>query len=247
MTPGGLASSYWKVERAKKHLAELHEALGAYFDSEKRPVRVSVEKDHENQTHRLQVTVDEPHVWVFAIAGDIFNCLRSALDHAVWRIASLYVAKPDNRIQFPIIEDNALPSATATFQRQTKGLPAEAVSVIEKLQPYNRRPGAPLHSHPLWCLGKLTNIDKHRQISIHPTVAYTEWGVPPMSVVEGDGTRTFVYSRSTNEIPISDPAVSIEVVFGSPTEGVSLALPDIHDIVKFVFNPVLVSLARFDP
>ena len=130
MIPGGLINAWFKTERAKKHLNDLDEALGQYFDADKKPYSVSVENDRQHATFTLRVEIEEPHVWLFLIAGDVFSCLRSALDHAIWRIASLHVAEPKENIQFPVIalDDKR---GRKLFQKQTAGLPDEVVAVIE--------------------------------------------------------------------------------------------------------------------
>ena len=246
MIPGGLINAWFKTERAKKHLNDLDEALGQYFDADKKPYSVSVENDRQHATFTLRVEIEEPHVWLFLIAGDVFSCLRSALDHAIWRIASLHVAEPKENIQFPVIalDDKR---GRKLFQKQTAGLPDEVVAVIESLQPYRRLAGTTLTSHELWCLNKMANVDKHRRIAVHPTVAVTSWGVPPTSVIEGDGRRTFLFSLPAHSKMIGNPEVRIEVIFGSEADGVGLTLADIHLIHEFVARTVLVSLARFDP
>lgn len=244
MIPGGLINSYWKVERAKKHLAELHEALGAYLNHDTRPYAATLDQDPHTGAYRLTVEVEEPHAWIFMVAGDVFNCLRSALDHALWRIASLQAGTPKTKLQFPIIEKDD-DRGRRTFESQTDGLPATVIPVIEKLQPYNRRIGTPLAGHPLWCLGMMTNIDKHRYIAVHPTVAITEWGVPPTSEIECADRRIFVFRWPSSEQPPGLPDILVEVEFGSEADGISLPLQDVHEIVKCV-NNVLLMLAPFD-
>jgi hypothetical protein len=240
--PGGLINAWFKTERAKKHLDELREALDAYFDADKKPYSVTRENE-EQGTYTLHVEIEEPHVWVFLIAGDVFSCLRAALDHAVWRIASLHVARPSNKIQFPIIAVND-DKGKERFQEQTAGIGDRALTVIESFQPYNRPTDIPLRNHPLWCLAKMNNIDKHRRIAVHPTVALMEPEIKPYSITGDNDRKTFRF-RVDEAIP--NPRINVEVIFGSEADGVAVTLADLYALHAFVADTVLVRLAPFDP
>jgi hypothetical protein len=207
-----------------------------------KPYTIGPEEDGPDGNCMVRVGIQEPHVWVFLIAGDVFNCLRAALDHAVWRIASLHVAQSNEGIQFPIIRANDK-DGMRLFQKQTTGLPEEAIAVIESFQPYNRPPEIPLSNHLLWCLGKMTNIDKHRRIPVHPTLPWVAPDVQPVSVT-GEDRKTYIFSVPK---PLNDRTLRIEVIFGSEVDGVALGLADIHNIYDLVANHILVRLARFDP
>ena len=98
---GGLINAWFKTERAKKHLDELNQFLNQCYLS-----FPGSSLTEENGRRILRVAAPEPHVWIFLIAGDFFSCLRAALDHAVWRIASLHVGCPRDVVQFPIIGVN---------------------------------------------------------------------------------------------------------------------------------------------
>ncbi len=202
MIPGGLISSYFKAERAKRHLEELNQFLDHYYIRFPAP---SVTE--ENGRYIIRIETEEPHVWLFLIAGDFFSCLRAALDHAVWQIASLHVARPKDQIQFPVISVNDK-KGRERFGKQTEGLPDAAVAVIESLQPYNRPAGVPLKRNLLWCLSKMNNIDKHRRITVHPTVALTASGIPPNSVTVDEGKRTFLFSSDKE---VESPQVNVAI------------------------------------
>lgn len=246
MTPPGLADAYFKTERAKAHFDELYAALRDYMSSDPGPYKVDIEKESMTGSNILKVTVQEPHVWIFLILGDFLHCLRSALDHAVWRIADLN-GTPARGIQFPIIETRDK-AGIRLFERQTVGIPNEAVSVIEAFQPYNRGDGIPASAHLLWRLGTLTNIDKHRRIPIHATAVWTEIGRPPVSIARNDGNTVFRFiGPSDDDIMGFYPSVSIEIVFGSEADGISLIVSELFDIYKLVAWKILPALARFDP
>jgi len=84
LIPNGLINAYFKTERARKRIEELRLAILHYVKGEHIQCRVSVEERSQWLKRRLRVEIDEPHVWMFLIAGDVFSCLRATLDHAVW-------------------------------------------------------------------------------------------------------------------------------------------------------------------
>jgi hypothetical protein len=238
MVPNGLINAWFKTERAKKHLDELNQFLDQYYLSF--PGSSLIE---ENGQRILRVEAPEPHVWIFLIAGDFFSCLRAALDHAVWRIASLHVARPKDVVQFPIIGvDNK--NGRERLQRQTEGLPAAVVGVIESLQPYNRPAHVPLNRNLLWCLSKINNIDKHRRITVHPTVALTGTGDPPVSEIVDRGARTFLFSLNAD---VENPHVEVAIMFGSEEDDITISATGLAQLHEYVSRIVLPKLAPFDP
>src|ERR1022692_3305533 len=106
----------------------------------------------------------DPHCWIHLIAGDIFYCLRSALDQAVYYLAKDSFPYPD-WTQFPIFDEDTA-ETRKRFARYTRGVDSEAVSFIKSLQPYVGLNREPLTAHMLWMLNKMCNIDKHRRIPI---------------------------------------------------------------------------------
>jgi hypothetical protein len=103
------------------------------------------------------------------VLGECAHNLRSALDNLAYALARLRRDPPDNprKIAFPICVSKA------EFAKRRRGnldqMPAEAVSVIEALQPFQRdRPdveGTP-ESDALVLLQRLNNMDKHRVPSV---------------------------------------------------------------------------------
>ncbi len=82
-----LMDAWWKTERAKHHLNELREQIDAFMADD--PVTVTKIEDPEQRVSRYQAVFKQPHVWFFLIAGDIFQCLRTALDQSVWWLADV--------------------------------------------------------------------------------------------------------------------------------------------------------------
>src|SRR6185437_8080444 len=100
-----------------------------------------------------------PHVSMFLIAADALQCLRTALDQAVWSLASLKHADP-TWTEFPVFYQPLDAKTQKRFERKIFGIPDEARKFIESRQPYNRPPGTPLAPLPLYQLHELNRIDK---------------------------------------------------------------------------------------
>ncbi|MDI9834735.1 hypothetical protein [Streptomyces sp. KAU_LT] len=166
-----------KLRRAEYHLDTLCAEMADFQTS--RPHRVSVERDETDQAwiFRLwNVSIPDPG-WGL-ILGDCLHNARSALDHLVYELALLNLARPltDNearRVQFPIAAD------AQKFQKQAprlQDLRTVDKARLEELQPYHawdetlrgshEMPGPPAPI-PLYLdeLTKLNNVDKHRTIT----------------------------------------------------------------------------------
>ena len=166
-------SAMRKLERAGQHL----QALGA-----------SVEAFRQRETYRIELVgnlADEyaryveadyvfseieafPDEWS-AIASDFLNNLRSALDHAVWELATSNVGgEPPNpgAVCFPIC------ATRAEFDRVSKraiaSLSPRHAERVRAVQPFSTPPPDDLtiDHHPLLLLHHLNRIDKHRTLHI---------------------------------------------------------------------------------
>jgi hypothetical protein len=159
----GLPDIGIKLARAEKHL---HEALAALAKSGRGECTITLERDEG-----LQMVVQRIHLApsaspeISAIAGDFFSNIRSALDYVVW---GLVLNNPPNQPgpsnQFPIT-NSPVEFSDQIERKRLRGVPDEAVKVIEMLQPYQDR------HNPLEILNKLVNIDKHRTLNVVSVVA----------------------------------------------------------------------------
>jgi len=118
-----LIDAYFKTERAKHHLEELRAGI-AYFCKSQSYV-IATEDDVEQGLYKITVRFNEPHVWLYLIAGDVFHNLRSALDHAVYRLAKESFPYPE-WTQFPILETDT-PGNRKRFRNYVRGLDSEEV------------------------------------------------------------------------------------------------------------------------
>jgi hypothetical protein len=153
-----------KVERAKKHIAELDDALKRFFNP--KPYEVATKRDPKTrELIYYLVKADPVPPTIAAIAGDVLQNLRTALDHTAYHLFRVSVGPTGGdgkHIYFPI-SDSAAKYKTEQ-PGKVKGMRKEFIDVIDRLTPYRPDPTAP-HvggNETLWMLHRLNNIDKHR-------------------------------------------------------------------------------------
>lgn len=103
------------------------------------------------------------------LAGECIHNMRSSLDNLAFALARLRCDPPHNpnKISFPIYKDQA--RFMENGRRNIDQLPADAASLIEKIQPFQRYDsgqGDSPDKDPLALLQELNNADKHRIPSI---------------------------------------------------------------------------------
>lgn len=160
-----------RLEWALRHLVELDCAIDAFVSADPPPYTATVQHYPQNDSYvaRLRVTREPPTQDWSLTAGDIIHNMRSALDNLVYALAVAHSGIPSEEqartLQFPIC-DNA-----GEFEKRNRNiarLSSAAQADVVAIQPYNnQREG---FRHPLAVLRDLSNIDKHR----HITVAYGE-------------------------------------------------------------------------
>jgi hypothetical protein len=168
--PEGLHDARAKLQRAKEHADALQGGVDAYLEGQ--PFQLVPTFEPELRCHVVRLRVDEePPLRLGAIVGDLAHNLRSALDSITWRLAVAHVGidtavRNRSAIDFPITET---PSQFAK-DRVLPFVSDDARTVLERVQPYNRRfmntEDAPLSADPLILVRDLSNIDKHR--ALHP-------------------------------------------------------------------------------
>jgi len=110
------------------------------------------------------------------LVGECIHNLRSSLDNLAFALARLQQDEPANAeiVHFPIFQDRAKFNEVSNNKKRRvrqslDQMPAEAASLIERLQPFQRDkaevPGTP-NSDPLVLLQRLNNYDKHRVPSV---------------------------------------------------------------------------------
>jgi len=149
-----------KVERAKKHLKDFDLQAEAFRDAYTHVI--GTKKDPQTQQAiRYFTKLPISKFEVLAVAGDVLQNLRSALDHLAFHLVEVGLRRPvgekiGKRIAFPIIEKASEYEGFKT--RKIKGARKATVKAIDALKPYKGG------NHALWLLHYVNNVDKHRHL-----------------------------------------------------------------------------------
>jgi hypothetical protein len=149
---------YSKVNRANRHIDELHSVIRRYIDTS--PYKIGRKTDPQTGEVVYYLLEAPPIPEEMAlIAGDVLQNLRSALDHLAWALVETNGCRPNERTCFPIMEGKPLTRDDKNrFDRKIEGMGQEAKDIIRSLNPYKGG------NDDLWLLHRLNNIDKHRTI-----------------------------------------------------------------------------------
>lgn len=180
--------------------------------------------------------------------GDCVHNMRSALDYIAWELAGASMA--DTETMFPIYETDI--GFRKHALRRMKRLPLDAQTLIERLQPYNRRYGG--HRLALSAINKLDATDKHKLVA--PTIAIAEQvfcdhGIPGhlhgkfkrgMHIFPGAG---LVHNAIIASFTIDPPVPDMQVNFKFTPQ---VEFSDIHGFPKhsFVIENLKIMLDSLD-
>jgi hypothetical protein len=180
-----------KFHRANHHLADLDNRLVNWFNSGSHTAWFEPNPNRPKEL-LVKASTDELPVDPFSlIIGDVVQNYRSCLDHVALALANAHTKPLPEAMagdsQFPIIGDvnrkGDAGQGLAMFEAQRRriiGASPAAQAVIQRYQPYHR--GNDYKLDPLWILGELSNIDKHR--TLHLATVYTHgWTFSPGRLV----------------------------------------------------------------
>ncbi|HEX2858712.1 MAG TPA: hypothetical protein VHP58_00680 [Alphaproteobacteria bacterium] len=204
--PHPMGGCWAKLERAKSTVAELEKSITDYLKPGS--PHFTITSGHFNQFTEFGYTVaGKPLPLSFAVmAGEVLHHLRSALDYALWALASQKI-EPGRDLQFPLC-DNPSDFQEKLRRKSFKGISEQGRALIEQLQPYNSQPDP--HLSTFKALSEYNNIDKHRLLLVvsaaaqigntiklgddgkatGPTVI-KGFGPPDEVMVTEEGTRVF--------------------------------------------------------
>jgi len=244
-----LADAYLKAGRAYKHLQALKSEVNDFIFGQGKPYSFRGEEDLENALYRIRFELRDPPDSIPLTLGDFLYCLRSSLDQLTWSLAKLSLPYPEGT-QFPIFNFPLSTDLRRRFDRYVNGVPADAVRIMESLQPHCGGDTACLRSHLLWRLNLLCNIDKHRRIPVYGI----GFEVPDIMMLTAEevASMQMLYHDDGVTIPLSykskvnlNPNISLKVVFGDSKEGIECDIAGAEHIYEFVANSVLPRFARF--
>jgi len=148
-----------KLARAHEHILEVDAALSG-AEARTRYI-VTRYRRLPPEAHIIDMGDKPPEdpMRVPLLVGEVLQNLRSALDHLIGELERGNGLNKDSQFEFPIFWDAARYKRESS--KKVRGVPAAALAVIEKSQPYHR-PAPSYKDHPLWILHDLNNADKHR-------------------------------------------------------------------------------------
>lgn len=185
-----ISSCRAKIARADEHLAALYAETDAWGDLD--PLTLERSMDVDGRVHDFRVRISpRPDTWRWAmLLGDALHNLRCALDHIVYAMAIAHTGddppNDDRHLAFPLAPDA---EQFAKSKWRLRSLRPEAQLAIEKVQPYNRlRLGRTFA--PLWWLGQLDDVDKHRAAHVTPVAGVPKDSERNRAPSRRCGTRT---------------------------------------------------------
>jgi hypothetical protein len=186
-----LESPRAKIDWASKHFEVLDRKGRAWEKSH--PYRVRGQLDREAREYVGGLTVNpRPHPELSLLLGDFVHNLRSALDHLVWQLVIANGQVPGKSNQFPVATTEAEWKRCVKELGWLKGVEAEAVAVIKRLQPYCGKGTAA--KHLLAALNALDISDKHH------VLATGALGIVPPDIEQG---RAWGYTVHNGEGALS--------------------------------------------
>ncbi len=259
-----LAGVRLKVGRAKAHLAELEENIGAALKPNAEHFLGEFDPESKRHIYRAQnLPVLDPE-WALQ-AGEVTYQLRSALDHLAWQLVEREGTTPNKKTQFPI-RDSLLGKKQQLLSLKTLLPLAKDRKVLQALsecQPYygdgtKELTPSDAHRHPLWILKTLNNIDKHRLLLVVVQTLNIErmyWGDSPggkpptpylSAVALKEGTPVAAFDFGGVEAPAGfDPHLSLKVVIREETAALISHTPigpALDSLIRYVEWDVLDSL-----
>lgn len=202
-----------KIGWASKRLQEFD---AMYVDHCRNNACTTAERD-ENGRHIRTLEMNPVPIDISLALSDAVYATRSGLDQLAWQLALIKNPNPSREVCFPIFGE--LKSGTPKkFKDITGEMPPDAAKIIEELQPYHR--GAAYRDDPLWQLGELCNMDKHK-IPIGRAIAAQLYIEPKgWTRTDLDHAVEISWPIALKESVVFRPALP-ELVFGSSLSSTS--------------------------
>lgn len=161
-----LTSAWRKYERGIEQARELCAQTRAFQEAKAYVPNVKTDIRSANEIEYTVLAAERatPPDDLALLAGEVVYNLRSALDHAVYRL----ISKNRGQSQFPIFTDMC--EFQVKGRPMIKGVPPAIRTLIEERQPYKSMTTAPA-LHPLAVLNSFSNRDKHRELATVATAA----------------------------------------------------------------------------
>ena len=209
-----------KIARAEHHFEDLRQLVERYRDGHHyRAVGMPPPKKHPTHWRFVLQIAEPPDPQIAIVFGDFLFNVRSALDH----IAVACAPRARKReAGFPLYQERPAGQDAARFERMTRGMPPDALAVIEYEQPYNvhnrTADVGPQSVEALYTLNALQDADKHRSLAAvasgitHPQVQIS-WAGEVMGILTpryvAPGEQLVRYDEIGNRMPYSEVTVDV--------------------------------------
>lgn len=223
LSADNLTGVYVKIERAKKHVADLRSACNPFVDvgPKTRPYRLYAEIDPETREQIIRVAIyDALPLELGAMAGDAVHNLRSALDLLMWQLVIGNGGTPTDKTMFPISETPH--DFVAAPPRAIQGASGDVASLLQTLKPHMGGNDA------LWRIHRIDIVDKHH-VLIPAAMLVEAVFSKSHSRVDGVGRRRYPNLLANNGpiFPLKDEA---EIVRLPPSTNVNVEPEGICEI-----------------
>lgn len=212
--PLNLRGAHLKIERARKHIADLDAERTTFLGSNVYSGKPTFVPE-TNRTRFIMETVPGIPEEIPIILGDVVHNLRVALDYLACELVRSVGVEP-KRVYFPIFENAE--KYKAGSDSQTKGMPEEAKKIIDK----NIRPWGGTNDG-LWVLHQLDIVDKHRLL-VTTAMKVGSWSVTLDQTAKGYGFA-FIPALKAGDV-IGDVegnheadkqmSITVDIAFGEP-------------------------------
>jgi hypothetical protein len=163
-----------KLAHGQDHLQEISDLVQGWLKACFKTLREEPDPDEPGY---YCAWIDAPEIdaqRLSLLVGDCLQAFRSTLDHLAFELASAFTIPMTDAIEkdssFPILSDEDRtgfgrgPHKWTASKPKVRGMDPRAQAEIERLQPYHR--GHAYDTDPLWRLGELNNVDKHRVLHV---------------------------------------------------------------------------------
>jgi hypothetical protein len=200
-----------------EHIARLGTLVDDWLETDAYTVSREVDPETGYTVRRAKIKSPPPDR-ISIVAGDAVQNLRTALDHAVFTMASrtgLVDRATESRLMFPIAgNENSKgepADGEAIFHNLLApgcldGVPDRARDFIQQEQPYHwNDPPNGYQYHWLWTVHNLNRIDKHRRLAVATAFLNFQFVTTP----EGVEPR-ITFHQAEGPVKDGDPLVTYE-------------------------------------
>ena len=238
-----------KARRADFHLQSAEKQLRDWIESN--PYSITEQDNPDRTQHVFIISPRASNEEIALTVGDFINCLRASLDQLAWNLVNLFPStippteKIAIKVVFPICRtDEAYREKRALFHPSIHG-------ALDDLQPRDRANA--IHTHHLWQLDKLWNLDKHRTIPIN----CGNWTIKFRGDMKGFIHMDSLYQRFYAVVPCLSrfylrpayvkPQIIPDILFGEYMGDFAVDIKRLREIYTVVTRDVIPKFTGFFP